>query len=143
MRKKNRAGRTVTARVRFTDLRAITRSVTLPAAVSATVILAEIAEDLVATALADHPEENEISLLAIAVSHLEDDAALQLELPFELEGEARRPGTEKGAARWVLDRSVDEVREKFGRELVGYGSVALGDRRSVPDAFRELAEKEL
>ncbi|MDJ0952631.1 MAG: DNA polymerase IV [Acidimicrobiia bacterium] len=143
MRKKNRAGRTVTARVRFADLRAITRSVTLPAPVSATVILAEIAEDLVATALADHPDESEISLLAIAVSHLEEDAALQLELPFELDGEERRPGTEKGAARWVLDRSVDAVREKFGRELVGYGSVALDDRRSVPDAFRELAEKEL
>ncbi len=143
LRKKNLAGRTITARVRFADLRAITRSVTLPAAVSATVILAEIAEDLVATALADHPEEKTISLLAIAVSHLEHDAALQLELPFELDGEERRPGTEKGAARWVLDRSVDEVREKFGRELVGYGSVALGDRRSVPDEFRELAEKEL
>ena len=143
LRKKNRAGRTITARVRFADLRAITRSITLPAAISATVILAEVAEDLVATALADHPNEKTISLLAIAVSHLEDDAALQLELPFELDGEARRPGTEKGAARWVLDRSVDEVREKFGRELVGYGSVALGDRRSVPDEFRELAEKEL
>ncbi|MCP3997765.1 MAG: DNA polymerase IV [bacterium] len=143
LRKKDRAGRTVTVRVRFADLRAITRSVTLPAAISATVILAEIAEDLVATALADHPDEETISLLAIGVSHLENDAALQLELPFELEGEGRRPGTEKGAARWVLDRSVDSVREKFGRELVGYGSVALGDRRSVPDEFRELAEKEL
>ena len=143
MRKKNRAGRTITVRVRFADLRAITRSVTLPAAISATVILAEVAEDLVAIALADHPEEKMISLLAIGVSHLEDDAVLQLELPFELDDEGRRPGTEKGAARWVLDRSVDAVRDKFGRELVGYGSVALGDRRSVPDDFRELAEKEL
>jgi len=143
MRKKNYAGRTITARVRFTDLRAVTRSVTLPAPISSTVILAEVAEDLVATALADHPGEKEISLLAIVVSHLEDDAMLQLELPFELEGEERRPGTEKGAARWVLDRSVDQVREKFGRELVGYGSVALADGGSVPDEFRELAEKEL
>ncbi len=143
LRAKNRAGRTVTARVRFADLRAVTRSVTLPAAISATVILAEVAEDLVNTALADHPGEKVISLLAISVSHLEDDAVLQLELPFELEDEARRPGTEKGAARWVLDRSVDAVRDKFGRTTVGYGSVALGDSRSVPDAFRELAEKEL
>jgi len=143
MRKKSLAGRTITARVRFADLRAVTRSVTLPAPISATVILAEVAGDLVRTALSDHPAENMISLLAIGVSHLEDDAALQLELPFELEGEERRPGTAKGAARWVLDRSVDEVRAKFGRDYVGYGSVALGDRRSVPDEFRELAEKEL
>jgi len=95
------------------------------------------------TALEDHSDEATISLLAIAVSHLENDAALQLELPFELDDEERRPGTEKGAARWVLDRAVDAVRDKFGREAVGYGSVALGDRRSVPDDFRELAEKEL
>ncbi|MEA2002898.1 MAG: DNA polymerase IV [Actinomycetota bacterium] len=142
LRAKNRAGRTVTVRVRFADLRAITRSVTLPAAISATVILAEIAADLVRTALTDHPEEKVISLLAISVSHLEQDAVLQLELPFELEGEARRPGTEKGAARWVLDRSVDKVRDKYGRKAVGYGSVELGESRSVPDAFRELAEKD-
>ena len=143
LRAKNRAGRTVTARVRFADLRAVTRSITLPAAISATVILADVARDLVHAALADHPGEDEISLLAIAVSHLEDDAVLQLELPFELEHEERRPGTRKGAARWVLDRSVDEVRDKFGREAVGYGSVELGERRSIPDQFRELAEKEL
>jgi DNA polymerase-4 len=141
LRAKNRAGRTITARVRFTDLRAVTRSITLPAAISATVILADVAKDLVYAALADHPEEREISLLAIAVSHLEDDAVLQLELPFELDHEERRPGTGKGAARWVLDRSVDEVREKFGRESVGYGSVELGERTSIPDEFRELAER--
>ena len=103
----------------------------------------EEADRVVKTALEDHPEEKEISLLAISVSHLEEDAVLQLELPFELEDEERRPGTAKGAARWVLDRSVDSVRDKFGRESVGYGSVELGERRSIPDGFRELAEKEL
>lgn len=143
MRAKNRAGRTVTVRVRFADLRAVTRSITLPAAISATVILADVAKDLVYTALEDHPDEKVLSLLAIGVSHLEQDAVLQLELPFELDHEERRPGTEKGAARWVLDRSVDEVRDKFGRESVGYGSVELGERKSIPDQFRELAEKEL
>lgn len=143
MRAKTLAGRTVTVRVRFADLRSVSRSVTLPAAISATAILAEVARDLVCGALADHPAEKVISLLAISVSHLERDAALQLELPFELSGEERRPGTAKGAARWVLDRAVDAVRERFGRDAVGYGSVALGASRSVPDAFRELAEKEL
>lgn len=143
LRAKNLAGRTITARVRFADLRAVTRSVTLPAPVSATVILADIAGDLVRTALEDHPDEHVISLLAISVSHLADDAVLQLELPFELDGEERRPGTQRGAARWVLDRSVDKVRDKFGRESVGYGSVVLGERGSVPDGFRELAEKDL
>ncbi|MGI9383567.1 MAG: DNA polymerase IV, partial [Methyloligellaceae bacterium] len=143
LRAKSLAGRTVTVRVRFADLRAVTRSVTLPAAVSATTTLAEIAEDLVRAALADHPLEKAISLLAISVSHLENDAVLQLEFPFRLEDEKRRPGTEKGAARWTADRAVDAIRDRFGREAVGYASVALRDYRSVPDAFRELAEREL
>ncbi len=143
LRAKSRAGRTVTVRVRFADLRTITRSVTLPAAISATAILAEIAEDLVRAALADQRHEKTISLLAISVSQLENDQVLQLELPFKLEGDGRRPGTGKGAARWLADRAVDAIRDRFGREAVGYGSVALGDSRSVPDGFRELAERDV
>ncbi len=143
LRAKARAARTVTVRVRFADLRAVTRSVTLPAAISATAILAEIAEDLVRAALADHPGELAISLLAISVSHLEDDTVLQLELPLKRADEARHPGTARGAARWAVDRAVDAIRDRFGRESIGYGSVALGARRTVPDAFRELAEREL
>ena len=142
LRAKSQAGRTVTARVRFADLRSVTRSITLPAAISATAILSEIAEDLVNVALADHPGEKTISLLAIAVSHLEKDAVLQLELPLQLDDDERRPGTKRAKARWVSDRAVDAIRDRFGREAVGYGSVALGRARSVPDAFRELAEKE-
>src|SRR5438105_8767335 len=71
LRAKSRPGRTVTVKLRFADLRSVTRSVSLPAPVSATTILAEIAEDLVHAVLANHPEEKIISLLAIAVSHLE------------------------------------------------------------------------
>ena len=49
-------------RVRFADLRSVTRSVTLPAPISATAILVEIAEDLVRDVLANHPDEQTISL---------------------------------------------------------------------------------
>jgi DNA polymerase-4 len=38
---------------------------------------------------------------------------------------------------------MDRIRDRFGWKAVGYASVALGASRSVPDAFRELAEKEL
>lgn len=68
---------------------------------------------------------------------------MQLELPLGLDDEGRRPGTKKGRARWVADRAVDTIRERFGWEAVGYGSVALGIARSVPDEFRQLAEKDL
>src|SRR5215831_14079088 len=143
LRAKSRPGRTVTVRVRFADLRSVTRSVTLDAPVLATATLAEIAEELVRTALADHPEEKTISLVAISVSHLEKHWEVQLELLLELEDEKRRPGTKKGMARWTADRAVDTIRDRFGWDAVGYGSVVLGPSRSVPDEFRELAEKEL
>ncbi len=143
LRARSRSGRTVTVRVRFADLRSVTRSISLAAPVAATAILAEVAEDLVRAALRDHPEEREISLLAISVSEIEDDACLQLEFPLGLDDEKRRPGARRGRSRFVADRAVDKIRDRFGWEAVGYASVALGRSRSVPDGFRELAEKEL
>jgi DNA polymerase IV len=143
LRAKSRPGRTVTVRVRFADLRSVTRSLTPDAPISATAILAEIAEELVRGVLVDHAHEKTISLLAISVSHLETHCGLQLELPLGLDDERRRPGTKRGKARWVADRAVDAIRDRFGWEAVGYASVALEMARSVPDAFRELAEKEL
>jgi DNA polymerase IV len=143
LRAKSRPGRTVTVRARFADLHSVTRSVTLDAPISATAILAEIAEELLRALLADHPEERTISLLAISVSHLEERSQMQLELSLGLADEVRRPGTKKGMARFMADRAVDGIRERFGWEAVGYGSVALELSRSVPDAFRELAEREL
>jgi DNA polymerase-4 len=143
LRAKSRPGRTVTVRVRFADLHSVTRSVTLDAPISATAILAEIAEELVRLVLAQHPNETTISLLAISVSHLEKNWDVQLELPLGLEEEERRPGTKRGMARWMADRAIDLIRDRFGWEAVGYGFVALGLSRSVPDEFRELAEKDL
>ena len=143
LRAKSRPGRTVTVRVRFADMRSVTRSVTLPAPISATRMLAEVAEALVRAALADHPQEKTISLLAISVSNLEEHPVVQLELPIGLEDEPCRPGSKRGMARWVADRAVDAVRDRFGWEAIGYGPVALGISRSVPDDFRQLAEKDL
>lgn len=143
LRAKALAGRTVTVRVRFADMRAVTRSTTLGAPVSATTMLAGIAEDLVRAALADHRRERMITLLAISVSHLRTQPELQLELALGLPDEKRRPGTRQGIARWSADRAMDAVRERFGHDAIGYATVALSRRRSVPDAFRELAEKDL
>jgi DNA polymerase-4 len=143
LRVKSRPGRTVTARLRFADMHSVTRSVTLPEPISATRTLAEIAEALVATALADHPHEKTISLLAISVSGLEERPILQLELPMELEDEGCRPGSERGRARWFADCAIDTIRARFGWGAIGYGPVALGISPSVPDEFRQLAEKDL
>jgi DNA polymerase-4 len=142
LRAKSLAGRTITVRVRFADLRSVTRALTLSAPISATRALAEVAEDLVRGVLADHPGERTISLLAISVSHLEAHAIVQLELPLGLPDEGCRPGTRKGFARARADRAVDAIRKRFGAQAVDYAS-ASGGGRSVPDEFRRLAEREL
>jgi DNA polymerase-4 len=142
LRAKERAGRTVTVRVRFAGMKAVTRSRTGPAPVSTTLTLRETAVSLVRQALADHPHELEISLLAISVSKLVDQPVLQMELPV-LPDDAVRPGSPTGSARWAVDHSMDAVRRRFGRSAVAYAGVALSDMASVPDEFRELAEHEL
>ena len=142
LRAASRAGRTVTVRVRFPGRRSVTRSVTVAEPISATRTLAELAVDLAGEALADHPGEREITLLAVSVSNLTEEPGLQLVLPLALDGDRRRPGTAVGAARWALDRSVDAVRERFGRRAVGFAAVQLSKLGGVPDEFRELAERE-
>jgi DNA polymerase IV len=143
LRSKSLAGQTITARLRFADMQAITRSVTLDAPVSATVTIAEIATDLIRTALADHPSEKVITLLAVSVSHLRKRPLIQLDLPLRLPDERRRPGAQMGIARWSADRAMDAIRERFGRESIVYASTIINRRQSVPDEFRGLAEKTL
>jgi len=142
LRAKSLTGRTITVRVRFADLRSVTRSITLSAPVSATRALAEIAEDLVRGVLSDHRAETTISLLGIAVSNLEAHAIAQLELPLGLADEGRRPGTKTGVARSRADQAIDAIRKRFGEHAVDWGSASpVG--HSVPNEFRRLAEREL
>ena len=141
LRASGRAGRTVTVRVRFAHLRSVTRSITLAVPISATLTLAEVATELAAAALGDHPAERDVTLLAVSVSNLAVEEALQLEMPLRVGDERVRPGAPGGAARWAVDRSVDAVRQKFGRTALGYAAVVFSDSERVPEAFRELAQR--
>jgi DNA polymerase IV len=143
LRAAGRAGRTVTVRVRFAGMRSVTRSATLAAPLSITLTLTEVAMDLAQAALSGNPGEREITLLAISVSNLVDQPGLQLELPLAGIGDdpLRRAGSAVGAARWAVDRSIDAVRGRYGRQSVGYAGVVLSGADLVPDAFRELAER--
>jgi DNA polymerase-4 len=146
LRKATLAGQTVTVRVRFSHMRSVTRSVTLVVAISTTLTLTEVAERLVRSALLDNEREPEITLIAVSVSNLRPDRSIQLELPLGSPNWHRNTGAQPGPAveafRWGVDRSVDAIRDKFGRAAVGYAAVALSGDQRVPEEFRELAERE-
>jgi hypothetical protein len=111
------------------------RIATLDAPISATAILAEIAEGLVRLALADRPDEKIVSLLAISLSQLEQHFKLQLELPLGLEDEKRRPGSPRGIARWTADRAIDLIRDRFGWDAVGYDQSCWDYPAPYPTSF--------
>ncbi len=144
LRRANLAGRTVTVRVRFAQLRSVTRSVTLSVAVSTTLTLTEMAENLARSAI-ENQKEREITLLAVSVSNLSPEHSLQIELPLDSlhlrRSTERRPAFEVEACRWEVDRSVDAIRDKFGQTSVGYATAALSAADRVPEEFRELAER--
>ncbi len=81
------------------------------------------------------PRRTRDHLLAISVSNLVPECPLQLELPLAVDdvGEERhRAGSPQGSARWALDRAMDRVRERFGREAVGHAGVVFRDDDGVP-----------
>jgi DNA polymerase IV len=145
LRKATLAGRTVTVRVRFSHMRSVTRSVTLAAGISTTLTLTEVAESLAHSAVHDNEQDREITLIAVSVSNLRPEHSLQLELPIDSANlrrdAARRPGSVVEASRWEVDRSIDAIRDKFGRTAVGYATVALSAAERVPEEFRKLAER--
>ncbi|MBO1750768.1 DNA polymerase IV [Actinotalea sp. BY-33] len=133
------AGRTVTARVRFTGRRSVTRSRTLREPVATTLTVTEIAEQLAWSAITEAGASHEITLLGVSVSGLTDQRSIQLELELP-PPDPWRPGSAPGAARRAVDGSVDAIRGRFGATSVGYLPVLVHRKGAVPDAFRELAE---
>ena len=140
LRAKHRGGRPGTVRVRFAGMRAVTRSHTLAQPVSTALTLTEVAERLAWRAIEEN-RSDDVTLLAVAVSNLADQATIQPELDLP-PPDPWRPGSATGVARRAVDGSMDAIRERFGRDAVGY-LPAMTRGGAVPDEFRELAEHEL
>jgi len=105
LRAAGRVGRTVVLRLRFDDYSRASRSHTLPWPTAETEPILLVARGLLSTA---RPllERRGLTLVGVAVANLDDDAFVQLALPFD-----RRSG---GA----LDAALDEIRERYGTAAV-------------------------
>jgi DNA polymerase IV len=107
MRAAGRVGRTVMLRLRFDDFSRATRSHTLAQATAQTRQILDAVRELLATAT-PMIERQGLTLVGISVGNLDDDAAVQLALPFD-----RRRGGADG-----LDAAIDEVHDRFGSTAV-------------------------
>lgn len=135
LRAKGRRGSTLTVRVRLSGPRSVTRSHTLPAPTGSTAALSSLGMALLDRALADNQGET-VTLIGLSVSNLTTDAFVQLELDLG-DGDVLRSGSGVALRRSRLDESFDEVRERFGRDLLRYGAGPGG----ASDDFRRLAER--
>jgi DNA polymerase IV len=112
MRTAGRVGRTVVLRLRFDDFSRATRSLTLARPTAESQSILDAVRRLVVTASPEIRRRG-LTLLGIAVTNLDDERTLQLELPFW------EPG-------WsALDAALDEVRRRYGADAVRRG-VLLG-----------------
>ncbi|HEX7096406.1 MAG TPA: DNA polymerase IV, partial [Acidimicrobiales bacterium] len=107
MRAAGRVGRTVVLRLRFDDFSRATRSRTLPRATAQTHTILAAVRALVADAMPMMLARG-VTLVGIAVSGLDDDGAVQLELPFG----------PRDLCRASLDAAIDGVRERFGSDAI-------------------------
>lgn len=100
----------VTVKVKYGDFVQITRSATLPAAVSSLEGIYPLAKELLARTEAGR---RPVRLLGLSLSQLQMAGSGQIEL-F---------GTEQRLRQQSLDQAVDRVRQRFGREGVVRGSL--------------------
>ena len=112
MRTAGRACRTVVLRLRFDDYSRATRSHTLAEATTRTATLLRVARGLLAASGAVIAARG-LTLIGVALTNLCDAKAIQLTLPFD-----RTAG---------LDRTLDELRDRFGAGAISRGTLVGQD----------------
>ena len=138
LRKKDRTARTVTIRVRFGDLSSVTRSATMQTPTASTQSIVDVGTRLLARVLDEYPK-HEVSLLGVSTTGLGVDEPLQLAFGVD---EATTGGTPKELEYGALDESVDELRRKYGSEVVTHGSDLLSGRSDFGDGLSEVMTRE-
>jgi DNA polymerase-4 len=129
LRAASSGARTVTVKVKFSDLSLQTRSHTLGRAISTGGAIGQVAAALLAGI---HPGEG-IRLLGVSASNLAEGGGDQLS--FDL-GDGRDEGTESATTReqsWQdVTSAVDAIRTRFGTDSVGSAAMVTDDGVQVP-----------
>jgi DNA polymerase-4 len=139
LRKKERSARTVTVKVRFGDLTSVTRSATVAAPTASTGAIVQIAKPLLQKVLDEYPK-HETTLLSVAATGLGVNEPIQLALGVD--DTARGGGTPDEIESDALDRSVDELRRRFGREILLHGSDLLSGRSDFTDGLSDIMTRD-
>jgi DNA polymerase-4 len=105
LRGARRVCRTVTLRLRFGDFSRATRSHTLPEATAKTASILVTARELLTEAMPTIRRRG-ITLIGLTFSNLDDDAAIQMALPFD------------GRSTERLDGTLDDVRDRYGSAAI-------------------------
>ena len=111
LRRHGLAGRTVTVKIKYADFRQITRQTTLAHRISST----ETIYDTACTILDGVELADRVRLIGVGVSGFEEGGPSQLSLMPE-----PKPQSEE-KRRGRLDKAVDALRERYGRDAVVRG----------------------
>jgi DNA polymerase IV len=132
LRRHKLQGRTVNLKVRFSDFRTISRSTTLSQPTSVTREIEQAVGEMLSTRLpAGHLP---VRLLGVGISGFDGPAAAQLTL-FD------RPESEQ-SSHISLDRTADEIRDRFGAAAIGRGSSLLYRASHTPQPRPESSARE-
>ncbi len=139
MRAKDVSARTVTIKVRFGDLSSVTRSTTMPASTDATGSVVAVAAKLLERVITEFPK-HETTLLSVAVSSMATGEPTQLALGVDDDDVSGGSPRERSYA--ALDQSVDELRRRFGADVISHGSDLLSVRNPHIEGLSEIMTKD-
>ncbi len=119
LRRAQRVARTVQLKVRYADFRTITRSRTIAEATDLGTEIGRIADELLAAV----DIGGGIRLLGVTAQQLSEAAAVQTALPLEAaegdtDGDPGLVGADRREQWDRVERSIDEVRERYGDDAV-------------------------